>query len=91
MARRTESLLPQSSELRLLSNEQAAMVMRIVDAENRRAHSYAVVGMICSTVSFLVCLVAFVYLVTLGHSEAAGIVLGATVLATIGRMISARL
>jgi len=48
---------------------------------------YAIVGMLCGTFSFLGCLGSYVYLVLQHHEVAAEVVLGATVLAIIGRMI----
>ena len=43
--------------------------------------------MLCGTFSFLGCLGSYVYLVTHNHDAAAGVILGATVIGIIGRMI----
>ena len=92
MERPAEALLPYSAvELERLPIPTAQAVIQAVDAEQRRAHEYASLGMICGTASFLGCVGAFCYLETTGHPAGAGIILGTGVLATIGRMIAARL
>jgi hypothetical protein len=84
-------LLPPVAELQLLPPVLAESVIQAVEAENRRAHRYASLGMICGTASFLACIAAFCYLVIESHPAAAGVILGTGVLAIVGRMIAARL
>ena len=76
--------------MQALSEEKLAVVVKFADAVNRRSFAYAMTGKICAAVCFLGCLAVFGFLVNGGHDTAAGIVLGATVLATIGRMIGPR-
>jgi len=83
-------LLPPSSELAPLSDEKVKAVIALADNEGRRSNTYANLGMVCGTVSFLGCLGSYVYLVVQNHDAAAGVVLGTTVLAIIGRMIRGR-
>ncbi len=90
MAPPDKSLLPPSAELELLSNEKVKVIVALADSESRRSSTYAIVGMLCGTVSFLGCLGSYVYLVMQHHDVAAEVVLGATVLAIIGRMIRGR-
>jgi hypothetical protein len=87
MAPSKRSLLPPPSQLAKLSDEQTKSALALIDNESRRANTYAIVGMVCGTLSFLGCLGSYVYLVTQHHDQAAGVVLGATVLAIVGRMI----
>lgn len=82
-----KSLLPSVSEMQALPEEKLAIVVQLADSVNRRAFAYAMTGKICAAICFLGCLAVFGFLVNGGHDTAAGIVLGATVLATIGRMI----
>jgi hypothetical protein len=91
MAKPGQYLLPPAADLALLSEQASASVIQAVNEENRRAHTYAMLGMICGTVSFLACIASFSYLVINGHPQAAGVILGTGVLAIIGRMIAARL
>jgi hypothetical protein len=90
MAPPDKYLLPPASELQSLSTETIKAIAALADADSRRANGYAIVGMFCGTVSFLGCLGSYVYLVMQHHDTAAGVVLGATVLAVIGRMIHGR-
>lgn len=90
MALPEKYLLPTSSELEQLTDEKVKVLVVLADSESRRSTSYAMAGLLCGTGSFLCCLGAFVFLVLHGHDAAAGVVLGAAVLATIGRMIQGR-
>jgi hypothetical protein len=87
MAPPVRYLLPSSRELEPLSDEKVKAIVTFADNESRRGQQYAILGMICGTLSFFACLASYVYLVSLHHTEAAGVVLGTTVLAIIGRMI----
>ena len=80
-------LLPPASELQSLSDEKTKIIVALADADSRRSSSYAIIGMLCGTVSFLCSLASYVYLVNQHHDTAAGVVLGTTVVAIIGRMI----
>jgi len=90
MAPPTKSLLPSGKQLDALSEEKVRVIAALAEGESRRSYSYAIVGMVCGTVSFLGCLASYVYLVNQKHDTAAGVVLGTTVLAIIGRMIRGR-
>jgi len=83
-------LLPTVAELELLSDEKVKTIVALADSQGGRNHTYALVGMLCGTISFLGCLGSYVYLVVQHHDVAAEVVLGATVLAIIGRMIRGR-
>ena len=83
-------LLPTSAELEPLSDEKVRILIHLADKDSQRSTSYAVIGMLCGTGSFLACLASYVLLVVHGHDTAAGVVLGATVLGIIGRMIKGR-
>lgn len=85
------ALLPSASDLAKLPVGTAEAVLVVVDLNNRRNHSYAVLGMACSTVCLLGALGSFTYLASTGHPASAGVVLGSTVLTVIGKMIGARL
>jgi hypothetical protein len=86
-----DDLLPPASELAKLSDQQAVAVFELVDRANRREHSYALAALLCGTVSFLGVVAGFLYLVVQGHTQAAGVLLGAAVLAIVGQMIGSRL
>jgi hypothetical protein len=58
------------------------------ERDNRRAHFFALAGLVCGTISFLAMNAGFVYLVMTGHPLVAGTVLGAGVLAIGGRVIA---
>jgi hypothetical protein len=73
--------------MQALAPEKLAVIVQLADSVNRRSYVYAMTGKICATISFIGCLAVFAFLVNAGHDTAAGIVLGATVLATIGRLI----
>lgn len=90
MAHPDRTLLPPSAELELLSDEKVKAIVSLADSESRRSNTYAIIGMLCGTVSFLGCLGSYVYLVIQHHDVAAEVVLGATVLAIIGRRIRGR-
>ena len=90
MALPDRSLLPSVAELESLSDEKVKSIVALADNQGRRSNVYALVGMGCGTVSFLGCLGSYVYLVIQHHDAAAGVVLGATVLAIVGRMIRGR-
>lgn len=90
MAPPTKSLVPTAAELEVLSDEKVKVIILLADHEGRRSSAYSIFGMACGTLSFLGCLGAYVYLVTQNHETAAGVVLGTTVLAIIGRMIRGR-
>jgi hypothetical protein len=90
MAPPDKSLLPPLSELEVLSDEKVRDIIALADSHSRRSNSYAIVGMLCGTASFIGCLSSYVYLVMQHHDAAAGVVLGTTVLAIIGRMIRGR-
>lgn len=90
MAPPEKYLLPTSHELEQLTDEKVKALIMLANAESRRSNIYAITGMLCGTCSFLSCLGGFVFLVLHGHETAAGVVLGTTVLATIGRMIRGR-
>jgi hypothetical protein len=83
-------LLPSIQEIQALSSEKLAIIAGLTDAVHRRNFLYAMTGKICAALCFLGCLAVFGFLVNAGHDTAAGIVLGATVPATIGRMIGPR-
>jgi len=83
-------LLPSTSELQLLSDEKVRIRASLANSESEGLHRYAKLGMVCGVVSFLGCLGSYGYLVRLGHDAAAGIVLGTTVLAVVGKMIRGR-
>jgi hypothetical protein len=91
MSKPASYLLPSVAELQQLSDSKAIQVIQAVDAENQRAHTYASLGMICGTTSFLACVGAFSYLAINNHPTAAGVILGTGVLAIVGRMIASRL
>lgn len=90
MAPSERYLLPTSAELEPLSDAKVKALMVLADHESKRSNLYAITGMLCGTLSFLSCLGSFVFLVLRGHERAAGLVLGTTVLAIIGRMIRGR-
>ncbi len=90
MAPPEKYLLPTNSELQQLTDEKVKALIVLADGESRRSNVHTITGMHCGTCSFLCCLGVFVYLVVHGHETAAAVVLGATVLATIGRMIQGR-
>jgi len=83
-------LLPATDDLETLSDEKVKSIVALADSQGSRNYTYAIVGMLCGTVSFLGCLGSYVYLVMQHHDVAAEVVLGATVLAIIGRMIRGR-
>ena len=83
-------LLPRKSDLQALNDEQVKAVVALVDGQGKRSLTYAILGMICGTLSFLASLAAFVFLVLRGHEQVAGLVLGATIVAIVGRMIQGR-
>ncbi len=85
-----KSLLPRKSDLQSLNDEQVRAVVALVDSEGRRGLIYSVLGMVCGTISFLASLAAFVYLVLHGHERVAAVVLGATIVTIVGRMIQGR-
>jgi hypothetical protein len=87
MAPADRYLLPPASELKTLSDETIKSIAALAGADNQRANKYAIVGMLCGTVSFLGCLGAYVYLVMQHHEVPAGLVLGTTVLGIVGLMI----
>lgn len=87
MAPPDKYLLPPTSELQALSDEKIKVIAALADADSRRSNGYAIIGMLCGTISFLGCLGSYVYLVAQHHDTAAGVVLGTTVLGIIGRMI----
>jgi hypothetical protein len=91
MTKPTTSLLPPVSELSQLTPDAVQLVIESFNAEHRREHSYAILGMLCGTFSFLGCVASFTLLVMNGHPGAAGVILGTGVLAIIGRMLGARL
>ncbi len=83
-------LLPSTVELKPLTDEKVKLLVGLADGANRRAHAYAIFGMVCGTVSFLGSLGSYVYLVESHHEAAAGVVLGTGVLAIVSRMIRGR-
>jgi hypothetical protein len=86
------SLLDLSAEeYQSLSDEKAIAIAQIADARHRRQAWYASLGMLCGTATLAGCVCAFVYLVRMGHSNEGYYVLGAAVLAMIGRIVFARL
>jgi hypothetical protein len=85
------SLLPPAGELARLTDDQARSVILAVDRANGREHSYALTAMICGTLSLLAAIAGFVFLVTHGHTPAAGVLLGTAVLTVIGQIIGSRL
>ncbi len=91
MARNIVPLLPHADELRSLPLPTVELIIKAVDTENQRGHVYALLGMICGTISFLACIAVFSYLVVHGHPSAAGVILGTGVIAIVGRMIASRL
>ncbi len=84
------SLLPTPSELVGLSDDQVKSIVSLAAAEGRHTFAYDLAGLLCGTVSFLSALAIFVYLVMHQHEGPAGVVLGTTVLAIVGRMIRRR-
>ncbi len=87
MALPDKSLLPPATQLQDLSDDKVRVIVELADRESARSNAYAMAGMACGTISFFGCLSAYVYLVIQNHDAAAGVVLGTTVLAIIGRMI----
>jgi hypothetical protein len=87
MASPDKYLLPSTMELEPLSDEKVRLLVELADSVNRRSNTYSIVGMACGTISFIGCLSSYVYLVAMHHDAAAGVVLGTTVLAIVGRMI----
>ena len=87
----SQGLLPPAAELAQLTEDQARAVIAAVDRADQREHSYALVALIGGMLSFLGVVAGFIYLVIQGHTQAAGLLLGAAVLAIVGQMIRARL
>jgi hypothetical protein len=90
MARNARYLLPRPAVLKELSDEKLKSLVEFSAAQSRESTAYAMVGMLCGTVSFLSSLVAYVCLVKGNHEVAAGVVLGTSVLGIIGSMIRSR-
>jgi hypothetical protein len=87
----SRGLLPPASELAQLTEDQARAAITALDRADQREHSYALVALICGTSSFLSVMAGFIYLVLQGHTQAAGLLLGAAVLAIVGQIIRSRL
>jgi putative Mn2+ efflux pump MntP len=86
------SLIELSPEQYLaLSDAKAVALTELANERHKREARYAVLGMMCGTLSLLACIGAFVYLAMNGHKTEAYVVLGAAVLAMIGRIIQSRL
>jgi hypothetical protein len=90
MARNARFLLPRLAVLKELSDEKVKSLVELSAGQSRESTAYAVIGMLCGTVSFLACLAAYVYLVRGNREVAAGVVLGTSVLGIIGAMIRSR-
>ncbi len=88
---RPKALLPPPSELASVSERVAIEILLVANLANQRAHRYATLGMICGTLSLLGALLAFTFLVVNGHPASAGVVLGSTVIAVVGKMVGSRL
>jgi hypothetical protein len=84
------SLVPKISELSALPPEVAISVIKLANDSDERATKYAIVGMVCGTLSFLGCVADYAYLVMQSHPKAAAVALGTGVLAIIRTMIKSR-
>ena len=85
-----KAYLPSAAQLQKLSEEKLRLLVQLANEDDSRATRYSIIGMICGTLSFLACLGIFFELVILNHEKAAGVVIGATVLAVISKMIQGR-
>jgi hypothetical protein len=90
MPERDEALLPDVAELRSLSDDQTRAIVMACDAEGKRNFLYDMTGLLGGIACFLSALGVFAFLVMHQHEASAGIALGATVAAMIGRMIRRR-
>jgi hypothetical protein len=90
MAKTPVALVPQASDLAKLTEAQTSELMNLVAHVNTLEHRYAVIGMLCGTMSLICSLAAFVYLVKAEHPTSAGVVLGAAVLGILRQMITGR-
>jgi hypothetical protein len=53
MAPPVRYLLPSVADLATLSDDSVKAMVALADSEGRRSNGYAIVGMLCGTVSFL--------------------------------------
>jgi hypothetical protein len=90
MAPPGKGLLASPAQLKGLPLETVRLVIELADRESQRNAAYAMVGMVCGTISFLGALSCCVYLVLHGHDTAAGLVFGTTAAAVVGHMIRGR-
>jgi hypothetical protein len=74
-----------------LTDAQAFALKELIQAREDRRARYARLGMMCSTICFVVVTGGYIFLVMEGHNKAALILLGTNVLAFLGRFIKARL
>ena len=73
-----------------LSDNQAVALARLARDANRRQATLALLGLICGSIMFLLCISSFVYLVVHNHTMAAYFVLGIVLLGPIARIVMVR-
>jgi hypothetical protein len=92
MAKNVESLLQLTPDQYLaLSDAQSTAIVKLANDRHQRQYWYASLGMLCGTVTFVICIYAYEHFVDGGHPREAKYVLGAAILGMITRILTARL
>jgi len=86
-----DPLLPELKDLAQLSDSSMKIVLDAISADRDRSLKYATLGLKWGGLSLLGCLAATCFLEWNGQSVMARVVLGTSVLSTVGKMITGRL
>jgi hypothetical protein len=86
-----DPLLPEIKDLAQLSDSSLKIVLDVINADRDRGLKYATLGLKWGGISLIACLAATCFLEAIGQSIMARVVLGTSVVSTVGKMITGRL